>query len=132
MTRARLAARVLSKIDIPDAHSCWLWRGYIDSKGYGRVGMSRGQMPLAHRVVYEILVGPIESETLDHLCRNRACVNPAHLEEVSMNENWRRGESLTAINSRKTHCVRGHEFTSENTYWASTPARASGAVPALR
>lgn len=91
---------------------CWLWHGYMDRNGYGKYG-SRW----AHRAVYEALVGPIPSGlTLDHLCRNPPCVNPHHLEPVTMAENGRRGMSGPAINARKTHCIHGHRFAGDNLY----------------
>lgn len=95
---------------------CWLWQG-VTSSGYGRVLPPKGKRrALAHRLFYEILVGPIpDGLTLDHLCRNRVCVNPDHLEPTTLTENIRRGESPTAKNRRKTHCKWGHEFTEENT-----------------
>jgi hypothetical protein len=72
---------------------------------------------LAHRVSYERYVGPIpEGAHLDHLCRNRACVNPEHLEPVSVQTNILRGVSPSAVNAAKTECLRGHPFDDENTY----------------
>jgi hypothetical protein len=70
-----------------------------------------GKVRLAHRVIYEYLVGPIpDGLSIDHLCRVRHCVNPAHLEPVTHRENVLRGQAPTAVNGRKTRCKRGHEF----------------------
>jgi hypothetical protein len=94
---------------------CWEWTGARERKGYGRF---RSQP--AHRWSYELLRGEIpEGLFLDHLCRNRACVNPWHLEPVTNRVNILRGVSFAAINAHKTHCIRGHEFTPENTYMST-------------
>ena len=97
---------------------CWLWTGTRTTykrEGYGRFNGPDG-LVLAHRFAYELLVGPIpEGLQIDHLCRVRLCVNPAHLEPVTHTENVLRGTGPTAINARKTHCNLGHEFTPENT-----------------
>lgn len=87
--------------------TCIKWDGPTDRDGYGR--MAEGE--LAHRHYYVRTVGPIPSGLeLDHLCRNRACVNPEHLEPVTHAENMLR-RSIS-----QTHCKNGHEFTPENTY----------------
>lgn len=99
---------------------CWLWTGTFGSAGYGMLsrGGGRGARSVgAHRAAYELMVGPIPAGLqIDHLCRVRACVNPAHLELVTVRENVLRGEGITARNKRATHCKRGHEFTPENTH----------------
>lgn len=86
--------------------------------GYGRI---RGSVKgveyhfFAHRRIYEMLRGPVPDDlTLDHLCRVRHCVNPAHLEPVSNRENVLRGVGPTAENARRTHCRRGHPFAGKN------------------
>lgn len=95
---------------------CWFWEAYKSPDGYGRLQVP-GMGQLAHRVSYLVFVGPIpEGTSLDHLCRNRACVNPAHLEPVSWRENILRGEGVAAHRARQTHCKRGHEFVEENVY----------------
>jgi len=100
---------------------CLLWMGQKINTGYGVFGYKFGKKVLVHRFAYERLIGPIPGGLqLDHLCRNRACVNPAHLEPVTQRENLLRGEGFAAINARKTHCPRGHEYTPENTYLLST------------
>lgn len=99
--------------------ACWIWTGSANEKGYGQVWRGnftdKRTMQNAHRFSYEILVGPIpEGLELDHLCKNRLCVNPTHLEPVTHKENLARGNTLGAINSKKTHCSRGHELSQEN------------------
>jgi hypothetical protein len=95
---------------------CWLWTASVGSHGYGQFTPDgRGSQKLAHRIAYELLVGPIVPRmTLDHLCRCRRCVNPAHLEVVSLDENKRRGFSPAAVNARKTHCKHGHLLAEGN------------------
>lgn len=102
--------------------SCWFWRGPVSQgRGYGLFGFKLSDRTikrvLAHRFAYELCVGVIpDGMTLDHLCRVRHCVNPDHLEPVSLRENVMRGTSTSAINSRKTQCIRGHPFDRWNTY----------------
>ncbi|WP_096302916.1 HNH endonuclease signature motif containing protein [Jatrophihabitans sp. GAS493] len=94
---------------------CWEWRGYRQPLGYGRFRVE-GRKTLAHRYAYELLVGPIpDGLSLDHLCRNPPCVNPAHLEPVTHRENVLRGEGPAAHHATKTHCPSGHAYSSENT-----------------
>lgn len=95
---------------------CWLWTGAI-SNGYGEIRRSgKRKKVLAHRWAYESLVGPVPNGLcLDHLCRVRNCVNPSHLEAVTLGENTLRGVGLSAINRNKTHCSKGHPFSKDNT-----------------
>lgn len=96
--------------------ACWGWQGVKIPTGYGQLCVE-GKMVGAHRLAYEILVGPIpEGLVIDHTCRNTGCVNPAHMEPVTNKENVLRGVGVTAENARKTHCSDGHELTPENTY----------------
>lgn len=94
---------------------CWLWTGRLNSYGYAEMKLD-GRYQMAHRVAYQQIVGPIpEGLQLDHLCRVRHCVNPAHLEPVTNRENSLRGEGPAARNARKRTCHRGHPFDQDNT-----------------
>ena len=88
--RGDIAASFWPKVDRRADDECWPWLATVNRKGYGQVSRDGAIRP-AHRVAYELLVGPIPEEmTLDHLCRNTGCVNPTHLEPVSAAENTRR------------------------------------------
>lgn len=94
---------------------CWFWRRGKTAAGYGEANLD-GRIILIHRAIFEHFRGPIPSGLeLDHLCRNRACCNPTHLEAVPHRVNLLRGESPMARQARQTHCIAGHEFSPSNT-----------------
>lgn len=100
---------------VQKSDGCWSWSGANNGNGYGRF-YSEGTRIYAHRVAYEALVGTVPAGMeLDHLCRNRGCVNPAHLEPVTHRENTLRGHTVAAVKARQTHCVHGHQFDAANT-----------------
>jgi hypothetical protein len=105
------------------SEGCWEWAGSHMSTGYGNLNHG-GRSLLAHRVSYELFVGSIPNgHQIDHLCRNRGCVNPVHLEAVSRRENILRGTSPAAAEARQTHCKRGHPFDEANTAYDTRGAR---------
>lgn len=100
----------------PDLGSCWTWLGSLNSHGYGQFYPVHGPPVASHRFMYELVVGPIPAGlTIDHLCWNTACCNPAHMEPVTRGENARRADG-GAHNRAKTHCPRGHAYDAANTY----------------
>lgn len=108
-------ARFWSKVDKTAQGGCWMWTGSTSPDGYGVLRVNRATVYMP-RYSWELANGPMPLGTEpDHLCRNRWCVNPDHLEPVSHRENILRGESPQAVNARKTHCPQGHEYTPENT-----------------
>ena len=91
---------------------CWVWKGYTNRQGYGRIGFpvkDGYRSEYVHRWAYSQIRGEIpKSMTLDHTCKNTACGNPWHMETVSRGENSLRGKCPAAQNARKTQCSRGH------------------------
>jgi len=100
--------RFWSKVEKTDG--CWIWIAGIRTDGYGEFHPIRTKTVMAHRFSYELIKGNIPAGlTLDHLCRNRPCVNPDHLEPVTLTENVLRGAGIPANYARSTHCSKGHE-----------------------
>jgi len=115
MSNPSVSERFWAKVN--KTEGCWEWTAVCKSDGYGVFTLRHGKKVLAHRYAFEDHIqGSIpDGMTIDHLCRNPRCVNPAHMEVVTVKENILRSDGLTAQNARKTHCDRGHEFTEENT-----------------
>lgn len=118
LLRQREVARF--KKYVLESSECWEWQGARNAYGYGVFCGSQGGVnytAMAHRVSFRIASGRLPASLqIDHLCRNRSCVNPAHLEPVTQAENILRGQAPSAVRARMTHCSRGHEFTPDNTY----------------
>ncbi|WP_405941583.1 HNH endonuclease signature motif containing protein [Streptomyces sp. NBC_00207] len=111
--------RFWSHVAGDSADDCWLWTSSLGVTGYGRFKF-RGRAVRAHRYAYEALRSEIPGGlVLDHLCRNRACVNPWHLEPVSQRANVLRGGGVAAQAAAKTHCPQGHPYDSANTIVSS-------------
>lgn len=100
----------------PTPTGCWEWTAARSTNGYGRF-LYEGTVIEAHSASYRMHVGEVPTgKQLDHLCRNKLCVKPQHLEPVTARQNTLRGDGPSARNAAATHCRHGHEFTPENTY----------------
>lgn len=110
-------ARFWGKVTKSAGEGCWEWRAAMTSNGYGSFH-NPGGSAVAHRYAWERQNGPVpEGMELDHLCRNRSCVRPDHLEPVSHQENMRRApRHVFGGNRYKTHCPKGHPYDDANTY----------------
>lgn len=106
--------RFLQKVEIKN--ECWEWQGKLDKNGYGRFAVNRKNIR-SHRFSYEFYIGKIPNGlVIDHLCRNKRCVNPKHLEPVTNKENILRGLGLASLNSKKIYCINGHLLKNKNLY----------------
>jgi hypothetical protein len=124
-----LLERFWVKVDKRGPDECWPWRGAQGAGGYGTIRRAGGGNAPAHRIAYELFVGPIPvGLDIDHTCHDpetcaggdgcphRGCVNPAHLEPLTHRENVLRGNTIGRINAAKTHCKRGHPLSGDNLY----------------
>ena len=116
MIPERIVRRILVTED-----GCWEWLGYVATNGYGHVSWE-GKVVRVHRLMWTLTGRDLPEHEggrrleLDHLCRNRACCNPDHLELVSHRENLMRGDTLPAAQAAKTHCPQGHPYAGANLY----------------
>jgi len=109
---------LFDKIQIDEQTRCWNWQASKDKDGYGHLGFA-GKTYLAHRYFYKFYnKSIIDDLVVHHKCRNRRCCNPAHLEQLTVQQHTKIG-----FNATKTHCKNGHEFNEKNTYYRSSGAR---------
>ena len=113
MSMTSLPERFWTKVDKSHEGGCWQWTAGVNPHGYGRFFLDGGQM--AHRLAYADVRGEIPKPlVIDHLCRNRRCVNPDHMEAVHIVTNVMRGQGAGALHSKQTECKQGHPLTAGN------------------
>ena len=119
-----IKARFWSKVAVLNKNQCWLWKSALAPNGYGKFSINNYPCS-AHRISFEICKGIIPEElVIDHICRNRSCVNPSHLRAVTYRiNNIENSDSVAAKNINKTHCAQGHEYSKDNTKIRKSKAR---------
>lgn len=114
----KLIDRFLAGFELNEATGCWTWIKGRNQRGYGKFAVTPSDQWYAHRFAYVWFVGPIEiGKQVDHICQNPSCVNPLHLQLLSPKDNNAKSNSPSAKNKKKTHCIHGHEFSKENTFY---------------
>lgn len=116
MSRKNTEADFWKRVNKNAPNGCWQWLGSQNGRGYAQWHIG-GKTIYVHRYAYNMLVGEVpDGFIIDHLCRNRSCVNPKHMELVTQQENILRGVGISAQASLATHCPQGHPYDEENTY----------------
>lgn len=116
MKKEPVTIRFFKYLELIPFHTCWEWTGYLQkNNGYGLIRNGKN-MELAHRISFMLFKGPIKNNyVIDHICKNRSCVNPDHLRQVTNNQNTLfNSDSPSALNKNKTHCKNGHEYNETN------------------
>lgn len=124
LNESLLPQRFWDKVNKESERGCWLWIGLKNHKGYG-VFKIHGKYVSAHRLIYKTIIGPIpHGLQIDHLCRVRNCVNPAHMEPVTSRENSLRSMiTQSYINANQTHCPQAHPYSGDNLYIEKSTGR---------
>lgn len=127
-----ITERLKKRCRVDAETQCWVWQLKKDSEGYGSVKINHKNW-LAHRAAYHWFVGPIpDGKTIDHLCRNTGCINPAHLEAVTMRENILRGTGPGALAVRTNKCFRGHSLDDAEILFRNGKPRSRACVKCKR